>query len=267
MKDHKKAVGKLCVNPKLPFDLCNIPHGTRLRFKGTSPDGCLIFEYEMPEVDDEKMVDAIRMSLMITMSDGALYSGCDITIEQAFAWLDEKKAGTTVLPELRESEDEEIYREIYSIVHNYYERKADLFASPRRKKETLEKWEKAKAYLEKQKDNKLAPRVLPCSAAWFEDGEEKQKEQKPAEWSEEDEKKLEDLTSLLAILEGCSTVNLGTSAKYCFWLNSIRSRLKSSGNWKPSKEQMDSLRDTIVQTKGFSYSIFLPELYEDLKKL
>ena len=30
-----------------------------------------------------------------------------------------------------------------------------------------------------EKDNKFAPRVLPCSAAWFEDGEEKQEEQKP----------------------------------------------------------------------------------------
>ncbi len=30
--------------------------------------------------------------------------------------------------------------------------------------------------IEKQKDNKFVPRVLPCSAAWFEDGEEKQKE-------------------------------------------------------------------------------------------
>ena len=32
---------------------------------------------------------------------------------------------------------------------------------------------------EKQKENKFAPQVLPCSAAWFEDGDEKQKEQKP----------------------------------------------------------------------------------------
>ena len=33
---------------------------------------------------------------------------------------------------------------------------------------------------EKKKDNKFAPRVLPCSAAWFEDGEDnEQKEQKP----------------------------------------------------------------------------------------
>ena len=34
-----------------------------------------------------------------------------------------------------------------------------------------------------EKENKFAPRVLPCSAAWFEDGDEKQEEQEPAEWS------------------------------------------------------------------------------------
>ena len=38
-------------------------------------------------------------------------------------------------------------------------------------------------------------------------------------------------------------------------------------SWRPSEEQMDSLRDTIVQTKGYSYSMYLPELYEQLKKL
>ena len=30
-----------------------------------------------------------------------------------------------------------------------------------------------------EKENKFTPRVLPCSAAWFEDGDEKQKEQRP----------------------------------------------------------------------------------------
>ena len=38
-------------------------------------------------------------------------------------------------------------------------------------------------------------------------------------------------------------------------------------HWKPSEEQMDSLRDTIIHTKGYSYSMYLPELYEQLKKL
>ena len=35
-----------------------------------------------------------------------------------------------------------------------------------------------------QKENKFAPRVLPCSAAWFEDDDEEQKEQKPADEAE-----------------------------------------------------------------------------------
>lgn len=42
---------------------------------------------------------------------------------------------------------------------------------------------------------------------------------------------------------------------------------ESRKDWKPSEKQMDSLRDTIVNTKGYSYSIYLPELYEQLKKL
>ena len=41
----------------------------------------------------------------------------------------------------------------------------------------------------------------------------------------------------------------------------------SEPHWKPSEEQMNSLRDTIVNTKGYQYSVYLPELYEQLKKL
>ena len=39
------------------------------------------------------------------------------------------------------------------------------------------------AYLEKQKDNRFAPRVLSCSAAWFDDSEEEQKEPIPDKFS------------------------------------------------------------------------------------
>ena len=38
-------------------------------------------------------------------------------------------------------------------------------------------------------------------------------------------------------------------------------------HWKPSDEQMDCLKETIIQTKGYQYSWCLPELYEQLKKL
>lgn len=51
------------------------------------------------------------------------------------------------------------------------------------------------------------------------------------------------------------------------WAKIMRYYEKYRPHWKPSEEQMDSLRDTIVQTKGYSYSVYLPELYEQLKKL
>ena len=37
--------------------------------------------------------------------------------------------------------------------------------------------------------------------------------------------------------------------------------------WRPSEEQLECLKETIVQTKGYVYSWYLPELYEELKKL
>ncbi len=89
--------------------------------------------------------------------------------------------------------------------------------------------------------------------AWL----EKQKEQKPA-WSEEDQL---NLNWVIAILNG-EPCDLDIQLESLIsWLKSIRP------SWKPSEAQMDSLRDTIVQTKGYSYSMYLPELYEQLKKL
>jgi len=79
-----------------------------------------------------------------------------------------QEALISAIPELAESEDERIRRDIVAAVEMYKD------FSQRRKGQIY-------AWLEKQKDNKFAPRVLPCSAAWFEDGEEKQEEQKPVE--------------------------------------------------------------------------------------
>ena len=65
-----------------------------------------------------------------------------------------REACAMFIPELRESEDEKTYREIYSIVHHSYQQKIDNLVSQERKKEQLDKWEKAKAWLEKQKEHK-----------------------------------------------------------------------------------------------------------------
>ena len=83
-------------------------------------------------------------------------------------------------------EDEGVREEIIQFFKDASNGKTRITTS-----ETLVKWIK---FLEKQKDNKFTPRVLPCSAAWFEDGEEsEQKEQKPTEWSEDFEENIRNL--------------------------------------------------------------------------
>ena len=142
-------------------------------------------------------------------------------------------------------------------------------------------------------------------------------EQKPAEWSEEDEKTISDACCWIAEYAGYlmgknygkasmlmglvdrlkslrpqpkQNVNnmITPNKKFFQWIYdrlvnvhkenpdvdymiSFKRRIEELSfdkpSWKPSEEQMDSLRDTIVQTKGYSYSMYLPELYEQLKKL
>ena len=83
---------------------------------------------------------------------------------------------------------------------------------------------------------------------------------KPREWSEEDERNFYWIST--TIQERHLTPEYTKQVhKILTWLKSLRP------SWKPTEEQMDSLRDTIVQTKGYSYSMYLPELYEQLKKL
>lgn len=72
--------------------------------------------------------------------------------------------GNKVIFELKESEDEKIRKTLleYFNERNSYRDEDETFNGI--------PFPSIIAYLEKQKDNKFAPRVLPCSAAWFEDG-------------------------------------------------------------------------------------------------
>lgn len=104
-------------------------------------------------------------------------------------------------------------------------------------------------------------------------------------WNEEDEEMLEyvigDVNDAKQLFTTKAAINL--CDKEIAWLKSLRPQYHGdvtmteaykmgfeagkASSWKPSEEQMDSLRDTIANTKGYSYSIYLPELYEQLKKL
>jgi hypothetical protein len=90
--------------------------------------------------------------------------------------------------------------------------------------------------------------------AWL----EKKTEQKPAEWSEEDE---DCIKQLIILCENCMVQDDG--AKKCAnWLKS----LKDKYTWKPSDEQMDALRYVTNFDYG-GYKATLVSLYEQLKKL
>jgi hypothetical protein len=88
-------------------------------------------------------------------------------------------------------------------------------------------------------------------------------EQKPTEWSEEDEKKTRDVIRLIE--QGASVQSIRDH--YTNWLKS----LKNKYTWKPSEEQINTLEQWLKdnQYKGdarYCYPIF-DSLYQDLKKL
>ena len=97
--------------------------------------------------------------------------------------------------------------------------------------------------------------------AWL----EKQKEQKPVEWSEEDEKNIYFLTRLieLYIKDGRYETGDGTVTK-----PEIIKMLKSlRPSWKPSEEQMTKLHAVAYGCPDKYDEKILFSLYNDLKKL
>ena len=88
---------------------------------------------------------------------------------------------------------------------------------------------------------------------------EKQKEQKPAEWSEEDESILNNITAY-------GYLNIDDLE----WLKDLPNRFSLRLHWKPSEEQMNRLSSTIAKLRndGFDYMAEnLESIRDGLKKL
>ena len=135
-----------------------------------------------------------------------------------------------IFPELRESEDERIRKVIFNLLLGMRE---EIFTS----QDDIVTKEKALAYLEKQKEQKLAPDDLQKS---FEAGQKSivdNPEQyglcKKAEWSKEDEEKIGRLRSVVNQLASY-TDSLDVNGDYCegdyaeldTWLKSLRPQPK-----------------------------------------
>ena len=171
-------------------------------------------------------------------------------LEQARNYYPDNLFLDTIFPELAESEDERTKKELLSFIesvqHSY------LCATDRRKK-----WI---AYLEKQKEQNGSLRVIKDASEW-----EKIKEQKPEEWSEEDEV---ELINIVDFLNSPSTAELcpALRKKAIAWLKSLRPQ----PHWKPSEEQIRRLNNVIITDSriwGVETKRAMMSLYEDLKKL
>lgn len=139
-----------------------------------------------------------------------------------------KEVAEYLFPELTESEDERIRKEIISFIKEF------------------------------EKDHYRCIDFRPWIAYL-----ERQKEQRPAEWSEEDEIRKNAIANWL-VEQG----NAKYSGFYAFQLIDWLKSLRPQPHWKPSEYQMQGLRRGIVKAEeGSDAQNAMKSLYEDLKKL
>lgn len=157
---------------------------------------------------------------------------------------------------LRETEDEKIREELLQFFHQTLKQRTTVVP-----KDNYERWI---AYLEKQKNccGKTLTRDNGESACsyiercltpemrkvWYEacaEIKEKQKEQKPIEWSEEDKRKLNMLYSIVsqaADAHAFFTTTRLISDRDAIELHDFLKSLRPQLQWKPSEEQMEAFK-------------------------
>lgn len=248
MIDYEKKYKKALDRAKAQWG--SVDDETRSWLEGTFP--------ELAESEDER-IRAVILKLMLGMRD-EIFTAQDelVTKPKVLAWLEKQKEQKPINesnmhePTLDEARKwNEAYEKGYSLGY--------------------------KNGRNEQKPAEIAPNQFDgitygmqgCSTEKSAERFEEAREKYQVEWSEEDERIRKAILGFLNPDKGGTKYSSNAKlVEWSNWLKYLPMRCpKSSDNWKPSKEQMDSLHDTIVQTKGYSYSIYLPELYEQLKKL
>ena len=138
-----------------------------------------------------------------------------------------------IFPELKESEDERIRKWLVALI------KSNEYGSISKVGE------------------------MPCPKLKVLSWLEKQGEQKPAEWSEEDKDFMYDTLGNLAELKDRYGEGYGNIGKCIDWLKSLRPLKR----WKPSDEQMFDLKCVADSNTDVLLGKSLLSLYIDLKKL
>ena len=185
---------------------------------------------------------------------------------------DEEKA-------VKESEDERVRKEIYNFLIDMECKKEWItYLEKQKEQSTLNFYVPEGADMNSTK-NKIAVILGQYKSQGFIEDEEYysmlkyigEKEQKPTEWSEEDEKIM---IRIIGLLKGYLNSNslYAEEAKECIdWLKFIRPQ----PHWKPSEEQMNYLcaevneakRKHNISVSGYPPARILESLYNDLSKL
>lgn len=176
-----------------------------------------------------------------------------------------------IFPELRETEDERIRKELWEYFHEL-ELSSDRDFSPSFTIDHILAW------LEKQKEQKpLSTEETELNSIAFLEQLgytciPPEVEKKLAEWSEEDEKRVKQLIyDTEAIRAGYEKRKEMLGERFNNellkdWLKSLRPQ----PSWKPSEEQMKALLNIEGDLRAFQYkdkAKIIAELYEHLKKL
>lgn len=173
----------------------------------------------------------------------------------------------TLHPELAESEDEKTRKRIIALVnaHGQGMYKDDMLA-------WLEKQGKEDSFIQQAYEQGYTEGKRIERKHWIEKqnfSEDynsidpqfgKPIEQNPAEWSEEDKKIINGITSYLCTHDSCE---LDGFNKWYDWLKSLKERI----TWKPSDEQMKVLDSVIDEYDGYPEFDSLVSLKNDLRKL
>ena len=156
-------------------------------------------------------------------------SGCNVLLE-------------TLFPGLKESEDEKIRKELLQIAKKS-EDSFYMVMTPDKRKHLI-------TWLEKQGEQKPADSYCQKNCKGFQetgkcfaDGDCKAKreaEQKPADWSEEDDYNLQ--CCIAKVQNDIDNGRIGRNRELLTWLKSLRTR----SQWKPSDGQMEALDDAIA---------------------
>lgn len=149
----------------------------------------------------------------------------------------------TIFPELRESEDERIRKDlIYDIVR-----------LPMQGVLTHRPTSEYIAYLEKQKEPENVSASTMAPSCW-------ETKQMPADWTDKDKRILDDVSHLLIML---NYKDMARAYKQAI------EKLIYQHHWKPSDEQMEALRKAVnkLAKTDVADSVRLSIMYDNLKKL